>query len=216
MRKNLMFFMIFIAVLCLFIGLLPSNAYAATRTQATDFVTRFYTYILERNPDSAGLDSHVKQLIKNQTTGAQMVYNFVFSAEFTSKNKRNEEYVDILFRACFNREADSAGFNNWMNLLKKGYSRQYILAGFVNSNEFTNLCNSYGVKSGKLDAGTIPQIVATQIPIIALHGIENSPVGRYEISAGAFDYLCGTLKNMGYETITCLLYTSDAADEEDS
>lgn len=202
MRRKLLFFMIFIAVLCLFLSLLPSNAYAATKTQATDFVTRFYTYILERNPDSAGLDSNVKQLLKNQVTGAQMVYNFVFSAEFTAKNRSNEDYVDILFRACFNREADSAGFNNWLNLLKKGYSRQYVLAGFVNSDEFKNLCNSYGVKPGKLDAGSIPQIVATQIPIIALHGIENSPVGRYEISAGAFDYLCGTLKNMGYETIT--------------
>jgi peptidoglycan/xylan/chitin deacetylase (PgdA/CDA1 family) len=202
MRKKLMFFMIFITVLCLSLSLLPGNAFAASKTQATDFVTRFYTYILERSPDSAGLESNVKQLLKNRVTGTQMVINFVFSAEFTSKNKSNEDYIDILFRACFNREADSAGFNNWLNLLKKGYSKQYVLAGFVNNGEFKNLCGSYGVKPGKLDAGSIPQIVATQIPIIELHGIENSPSGRYEISAGAFDYLCGTLKNMGYETIT--------------
>ena len=202
MRKKLMFFIVFISVMCLFLILIPSNLYAASKTQATDFVTRFYTYILERNPDSAGLDSNVKQLLKNQATGAQMAYNFIFSAEFTAKNKSNADFVDILFRACFNREADSAGFNNWMNLLNKGYTKQYILAGFTNSSEFKNLCNSYGVRPGKLDAGSIPQITATEIPIIELHGIENSPMGRYEISAGAFDYMCGTLKNMGYETIT--------------
>jgi peptidoglycan/xylan/chitin deacetylase (PgdA/CDA1 family) len=202
MRKKLMFLIIFISVLCLFLSLVPGNVYAATKTQAADFVTRFYVYILERNPDSAGLDSNVNQLLKNKVTGAQMAYNFVFSAEFTAKNKSNEDYVDMLFRACFNREADSAGFNNWVNLLNKGYTRQYVLAGFVAANEFKNLCGSYGVKPGKLDAGTIPQITATQIPIIELHGVENSPMGRYEISAGALDYMCGTLKNMGYETIT--------------
>ena len=202
MKKKLIFSIIFITVLCLFLSVIPGNVYAATKTQATDFVTRYYVYILERNPDSAGLDSNVGQLLKRQVTGAQMAYNFVFSAEFTAKNKGNEEYVDMLFRACFNREADSAGFNTWMDLLKKGYSRQYVLASFVNAAEFKNLCGSYGVKPGELDGGTIPQITATQIPIIALHGIENNPIGRYEISAGAFDSLCGTLKNMGYETIT--------------
>jgi peptidoglycan/xylan/chitin deacetylase (PgdA/CDA1 family) len=202
MRKKLLVSLIFIVVFCLFLSLIPGNAYAASKTQASDFVTRLYTYILERNPDSAGLDSNINQLLKNQVTGAQMVYNFVFSAEFSAKNTSSEDFIDILFRACFNREADSAGFNNWLNLLNKGYSRQYVLAGFINNGEFINLCGSYGVKPGKLEAGSIPQIVATQIPIIELHGIENSPSGRYEISAGAFDYMCGTLKNMGYETIT--------------
>ena len=40
------------------------------------------------------------------------------------------------------------------------------------------------------------------IPIVALHGIEPSPHGRYEISTGAFEFLLSTLKNNGYQTIT--------------
>lgn len=40
------------------------------------------------------------------------------------------------------------------------------------------------------------------IPIVALHGIEPSPQGRYEISTGAFEFLLSTLKNNGYQTIT--------------
>ncbi|MCX6384141.1 MAG: polysaccharide deacetylase family protein [Actinobacteria bacterium] len=204
MSRKIRLLIIFTVILCLSFTFIPNNIYAATKTQATDFVTRFYTHILERNPDAAGLDSHVKQILKKQITGAQLAYNFVFSAEFSAKNKSNEDYLKILFRACFNREADSASYGNWLNLLNKGYSRQYVLAGFVNADEFKNLCGSYGVKAGSLDGGSIPQITATQIPIIELHGIENSPMGRYEISAGAFDYMCGTLKNMGYETITLI------------
>ena len=40
------------------------------------------------------------------------------------------------------------------------------------------------------------------IPIIALHGIEPEPIGRYELSTGQFDALCGTLKSLGYKTVT--------------
>lgn len=42
----------------------------------------------------------------------------------------------------------------------------------------------------------------TSIPIIALHGVEPFAAGRWEISNANFDYLCGTLKAMGYQTIT--------------
>ena len=40
------------------------------------------------------------------------------------------------------------------------------------------------------------------IPIVAIHGVEPNPIGDYEISSAAFDYLCGTLKSLGYKTIT--------------
>lgn len=41
-----------------------------------------------------------------------------------------------------------------------------------------------------------------QIPIVALHGIDAAPGGFYELSTGEFDYLCGTLKALGFKTIT--------------
>jgi peptidoglycan/xylan/chitin deacetylase (PgdA/CDA1 family) len=40
------------------------------------------------------------------------------------------------------------------------------------------------------------------IPIVAIHGVEPSPSGSYELSTGEFEYLCGTLKALGYKTIT--------------
>jgi len=42
----------------------------------------------------------------------------------------------------------------------------------------------------------------TSIPIVALHGFEPVAAGRWEISNENFDYLCGTLKALGYQTIT--------------
>ena len=44
------------------------------------------------------------------------------------------------------READSAGLNAWVNVLKNGQSREHVFNGFADSNEFRKICNSYGIK----------------------------------------------------------------------
>jgi len=202
MKKTVKYILISIFIFSFVFSIQTNSLSAATKSQANEFVTRLYRIVLEREPDTAGLEANVTKILTKKTTAALLVSDFFFSAEFIAKNKNNEEFVTLLFRACFNREPDSAGFDNWVGMLNKGYSRNFVLANFVNAEEFKNLCSGYGVKQGYIDPGSAPQITASYIPIIGLHGINNEPSGRYEISAGAFDYLCGTLKQMGYETIT--------------
>lgn len=55
--------------------------------------------------------------------------------------------------------------------------------------------------SSLLISGSRP-FTRNYIPIIALHGIEPNPQGRYEISTGTFEYLLNLLKSHGYQTIT--------------
>ena len=201
MKKIRLLFLVLVVFTIIF-TLSANPLFADSKTQVTEFVGRFYHYFLDREADAAGLDSYVKKLLARKITGAVVVSDFVLSPEYTAKKTSNEDFVASLFRACFNREPDSQGFSSWVDILDKGYSRQYVMAGFVNSDEFKKLCSSYGIKSGSLDPGAAPQIIASHIPIALLHGIEHEPVGRYEISAGALDMMCSTLKSMGYETIT--------------
>jgi len=80
-----------------------------------------------------------------------------------------------------------------------------VLAGFVNSDEFKTLCKNYGITAGKSDPGKalpIVQVANVALPVVAFHGIEPSPEGRYETSTGTFEFLLSTLKTYGYETIT--------------
>lgn len=202
MKRIIKYLLVFIVVFSFIFSMQAGSLFAATKTQATEFTARLYRIVLEREPDDAGLAANAAKLLKKNGSGALLVSDFFFSPEFLAKNKNNRDFVTMLFRACFNREPDSAEFNNWVGMLDKNYSRNFVLANLVNAAEFKNLCAGYGVRQGYIDPGSAPQIIATQIPIIGLHGIENQPGGRYEISAGAFDFLCGTLKQMGYETIT--------------
>jgi len=142
---------VLVSALVLSLGITP--LFAATNTKVQEFVTRFYTQALERQPDTVGLNSWVSQLAASKITGAQFASSIIFSAEFSAKNKSNEEFVTVLFRSCYNREPDAAGFDSWVNLLNAGQSRQFVLAGFTNSAEFKNICTSAGIKAGQLDPG---------------------------------------------------------------
>ena len=122
------------------------KAYALT----SQFVTRFYELCLSRTPDATGLKSWTDALLQGKQTGAQVAYGFVFSKEFQAKNISNEEYVKILYKAFFNREPDKVGKDSWIQILNSGMSRYYVLHGFTNSTEFSNLCSQYSILSGSL------------------------------------------------------------------
>lgn len=131
-------------------AILPNQLFADTKTNIEAFVTHFYQECLSREPDSSGLNGWVDGLITKTITGADVAYGFVFSDEFIQRNVSNEEYLTMLYRAFFDREPDSGGFNNWLSYLNTGKSRKWVLACFINSDEFKNLCADYEIKPGYL------------------------------------------------------------------
>ncbi len=152
-RRLLKLTVVFVLVFAFVLSTGITPLFAASNTKIQEFVTRFYVQALGRQPDTAGLNSWVSQLAADKITGAQFASFIIFSAEFSGKNKNNEEFVNILFRSCYNREPDTSGFDSWVSLLNAGQSRQFVLAGFTNSEEFKNICTAAGIKAGQLDPG---------------------------------------------------------------
>ncbi|MCL4385105.1 MAG: DUF4214 domain-containing protein [Cyanobacteria bacterium] len=150
---------IFILVILISLSLLPQFLYAdsnSSNSAVNDFVTRFYKICLDRMPDPEGLQSWTNGLITGSITGADVANGFIFSNELMSKNLSDEDFLTILYRAFFNRQPDAAGYNSWLNLLRNGASRHYVLAGFINSIEFKALCDSYGINAGSSDSSGSP------------------------------------------------------------
>ncbi len=92
-----------------------------------------------------GLSGWANSLLNGSNSGADVAYGFIFSNEFIEKNASNEEYMTVLYRAFFDREPDTDGYNGWLNQLSSGTSRQDVLNGFIYSQEFENLCNGYDI-----------------------------------------------------------------------
>ena len=112
------------------------------------FVSRLYRNFLKREPDKKGLADWVDILRLGKGTGAKVVAGFVLSPEYKANSLSNEEYVTALYRIIFDREPDAAGLNAWVAVLENGYTNKKVLAGFVNSEEFDNLCRDLGIARG--------------------------------------------------------------------
>ncbi len=114
------------------------------------FVDRLYGYCLGRSGDQGGQQNWVTQLINGSATGAQVAYGFFFSPEFMNNNYSNEVFVTILYNVCLNRAPDPDGLNNWVTALNNGADRLEVFRGFAHSDEFTGICNNYGIVRGSI------------------------------------------------------------------
>ena len=117
----------------------------------TAFVDRMYEVCLGRAADEAGRDDWVNRLQTGTAKGADVAYGFVFSTEFKEMNLCDSCFVDAMYQAFFGRDADEAGKTDWMNRLAEGQTRGSVMTGFVNSEEFSQLCDSYGIERGTGD-----------------------------------------------------------------
>ena len=124
-----------------------SDEPADNNTQVTYFVARMYEYCLGRRYDRAGLDSWVNYLVSGAATGAKLADGFFYSQEMIAQNLSNEDFVKVAYRTLLDREADAGGLASWVKVLDDTDDRSKIIKGFVNSVEFGNLCQSYGIKA---------------------------------------------------------------------
>ena len=116
------------------------------------FVERMYTVALGRKAEKQGLNDWTNQLTSHQIDGAGIANGFINSPEFIKRNLNNNDYVITLYKTFFDRSPDASGKTYWLNQLSNGASREQVLCGFVNSKEFTNLCNKYGITRGTMQS----------------------------------------------------------------
>lgn len=144
----------FVAAAAISIGMFagsPVTAKAADEAGIRAFVTRMYEVCLDREPDASGLDDWSNRLATGQEQGANIAFGFIFSDEFRNLNLCNEHYVDAMYEAFFDRKPDAAGKADWLGQLNNGATRGHVMTGFVNSQEFANLCTAYGIDQGSGD-----------------------------------------------------------------
>ena len=113
------------------------------------FVARLYGICLGRIGDYDGQASWVRQLINGENSGAGVGYGFFFSPEAQARfGGVPENYVTTMYEVFLGRTPDQAGYNSWVHQLYMGASDMSIFRGFAHSQEYTNICNNYGITRG--------------------------------------------------------------------
>ena len=118
------------------------------------FVERLYTTCLGRKSEVAGKEYWIKKLI-NGATGAEAAHQFFFSSEFTSKKLSDKEFITRLYKTFMDRNPDTNGLNYWLGKIKGGYTREQVFQGFINSQEWADMCLQYGILSGGTKVSSI-------------------------------------------------------------
>lgn len=116
--------------------------------QVEAFVTRLYENVLGRQPETDGKNYWTSELLNQRKTGASAGYYFVFSAEYKQRNTSDSEFVEMLYIVFLNRGSDAEGKAFWLDTLQQGMSREYVFRCFAHSQEYTQICNSYGIDRG--------------------------------------------------------------------
>jgi len=93
------YLVIFTSIVLLVAVLSPAYISAGSSDQVQAFVSRFYQVCLDRQPDEAGLNKWVEDLLGGIKTGADVAKGFMFSKEFTDKNLDNASFLTIAYRA---------------------------------------------------------------------------------------------------------------------
>ena len=133
----------------------PDSGYStntANRAQIEAFVTRLYDVCLGRAADADGLSYWTDRLANNESSGTEAAYGFFFSPEYKNKNRSDSDFIDDLYNCFLGRAADADGKNFWMTQLGLSYNGMSadcgVFNGFSQSQEYTNICNSYGIDRG--------------------------------------------------------------------
>jgi len=116
-----------------------------SNTEVQNFVKRFYQKVLNREADTGGLLYWTDELITAVRAGSDVAKGFIFSQEFTNRGISDDDFLTILYEAFFNRAPDEGGLAMWKAQMQGGETRSNVLDGFLYSQEFGNLCKSYGI-----------------------------------------------------------------------
>ena len=144
------------------------------------FVIRMYAEVLDRMPDKSGLDDWTGSLKNKTKNGADIAQGFIMSDEFLlNRDLTADEYVRLLYKVFFDRAPSDEEVAGWKRqMMRENKSRKYVLAGFVNSTEFENLCKRYGIEAGHMEAPLPVQIEVSTMKVDA-SGVDRTAIEDY-------------------------------------
>ncbi len=103
---------------------------------ARNFIERLYNGLLGRHSDEDGLNFWMDRLM-NGATVQEMLEGFLNSDEYTAMGKSASDTILDFYRGLLGREAETEGYNHWIEQYRKGMSLSEIgTHGFLDSDEF--------------------------------------------------------------------------------
>ena len=72
-----------------------------------------YKVALNRTAEEEGLNDWTQQLVNGDINGSSFSQGIIMSEEFTNRKLNDSGFLDVLYRAFFDRAADAGGKSDW-------------------------------------------------------------------------------------------------------
>lgn len=118
------------------------------KAQVDNFVIRLYDVFLDRKPDPNGFRDFTGKLINQSQTAGTVLSRFILSNEFENNNYSDTETIEKFYEGFFGRASDEGGKGFWLDSMVQGSESSQVAAGFMESQEYLQMCNSYNVIPG--------------------------------------------------------------------
>ena len=114
---------------------------------ATGFITLFYNRLLIRSPEAEGLNAWTSRIGDGSISGADLIKAIVFGKECQTRivDYSDSEFITFLYSAIFNREPEDIGYKAWIDRMVSGMTKEEVVSGFIQSEEFIKLCESFNI-----------------------------------------------------------------------
>ena len=110
------------------------------------FAERLYTVVLERAGEKDGIEFWSLNIANGVCTPKDAAKNFFLSPEYVNKNTSDAKYITTLYKTFMDREPEAGGVEFWQGVLNDGATREQILEGFADSEEFKGIMASFGLQ----------------------------------------------------------------------
>lgn len=174
-----------------------SKGPAIDREKVLAFVTRLYNLGLNRAPEAGGLDYWTDIICSEEMSGAEVAQGFFFSQEMENRNLSDREFVEILYNVLMDRTSDSAGISYWLSYMNSGIEREAIFKQFVESPEYYNICESYGIERGVVKVAGRNRNPGLTLFMMRLY---TKAMGR-EYDRDGLDYWCNEILDGNYKIL---------------
>jgi hypothetical protein len=142
------------------------------------------------------------------------VAGFVHSREFQNQPLDDTQYVSAFYRVILGREPDQSGLASWLDVLNRGYTKDKVLEGFLNSPEMEALCRSMGVEAG-LFKSTANRDSHHKVTEFVMRLYENCLGRRYD-DGGLTNWVDALVSgSMNGYSVTMSFFTSDEMKNSD-
>ena len=114
---------------------------------SSGFINLFYNRLLLRNPESEGLNAWISRIGDGSISDKDLVKKIIFGEECQTRigDYSDSEFITFLYSAIFNRNPEDLGYQAWMDRMASGMTREEVVSGFSQSDEFIKLCESFGI-----------------------------------------------------------------------